>query len=538
MAKQFLFDVTAREALRRGLDQLADTVKVTLGPRGRNVVLDKKWGSPAVTNDGITIAREIELPDPFENMGAALGREVGAKTQDVAGDGTTTAVVLAQALVREGLRRVAGGAHPMAVKRGMDRGTAAVVDEIARRSRKIRRKEEIASVATLAANNDEDLGGMIARALDRVGRDGVVTIEEGKGFETTLDVVEGMRFDRGYISPYFITDPERMEVVLEDCLILIHDGKISNLNDLLPLLQEALEAGSPLLIIAEDVEGEALAGLVVNRLRGTLDVVAVKAPGFGDRRKAMLEDIAVLTGGTVISEVTGHALGKVVVADLGRAARVVVDKENTTLIDGAGAGKDIQARVALLRWNLEESASGYDREKLEERVARLTGGVGVIRVGAATEVELKETKARAEDALAATRAAVEEGIVAGGGVPFLRAAAVLDGMSPPGDEALGLDVLRLALSAPLARIAANAGLDGPVVVEQVRGARGADTGFNARTLEIENLVAAGVIDPAKVVRSALQHAVSIAGLILTTETLVAEVPEEEDEDDGEAASDE
>jgi len=537
MAKQFVFDVAAREALRRGLDQLAETVKVTLGPRGRNVVLDKKWGSPAVTNDGVTIAREIELPDPFENMGAQLGREVSSKTQDVAGDGTTTAAVLTQAMVRRGLRAVAAGANPMAVKRGMDRAGRALVDEIARRSKKIRGTGEIANVATLAANNDAKLGAMIAEALEKVGREGVVTLEEGKGLETTLEVVEGMRFDRGYISPYFITDPERMEVELEDCVILIHDKKISNLNDLLPLLQQVVGAQASLLIVAEEVDGEALAGLVVNRLRGTLNVAAVKAPGYGDRRKAMLEDLAVLTGGRVVSEETGMKLEGATLKDLGRAGRVVVNKDDTTVVDGRGKKADLKARTELLRRQIEEATSDYDRDKLQERLARLTGGVGVIRVGAATEVEMKETKARAEDALAATRAAVEEGIVPGGGVTLLRAAPVLDAIPAAGDEAIGVDVVRRALAAPLAQIAANAGRDGLVTVEEVKSAAGAGTGFNAQTLALEDLAAAGVIDPAKVVRVALQNAISISGLILTTETLVTEVPEPVEDEDGEAPSD-
>ena len=537
MAKQFVFDVAAREALRRGLDQLADTVKVTLGPRGRNVILDKKWGSPAVTNDGVTIAREIDLPDPFENMGAQLGREVSTKTQDVAGDGTTTAVVLTQAMVRRGLRMVAAGANPMAVKRGMDRAAAALVEEIGRRAKKIRQTAEIGNVAVLAANNDEILGRMIAEALEKVGREGVVTLEEGKGLLTTLEVVEGMQFDRGYISPYFITDPERMEVELEDCRILICDRKISNLNDLLPLLREVLQAQNPLLIVAEDVDGEALAGLVVNRLRGTLNVVAVKAPGFGDRRKAMIEDLAVLTGGRVISEETGSKLENATSKDLGRAARVVVDRESTTVVDGRGKKTEIKARVDLLRRLIDESTSDYDREKLQERLARLSGGVGVIRVGAATEAEMKETKARAEDALAATRAAVAEGIVPGGGLTLLRAASVLDAVPASGDETLGVDVVRRALSAPLARIAHNAGRDGLVTVEEVKSARGASTGFNAQTLALEDLVGAGVIDPAKVVRVALQNAVSIAGLILTTETLVTEVPDPKDPEEGETPLD-
>ncbi len=535
MAKKIVFDVQARDALRRGLDQLADTVKVTLGPRGRNVVLDKKWGSPAVTNDGVTIAKEIELPDAFENMGAQLGKEVSTKTQDVAGDGTTTAVVLTQAMVREGLKVVAAGANPMAVKRGMDKAGAALTAEVARRSKKIRQPGEVASVATLAANNDEKLGGLIAEALEKVGSDGVVTVEEGKSLFTTLEVVEGMRFDRGYISPYFITDPERMEVTLTDPVILIHDKKISTLQDLIPLLEQVVRAGKSLLVVAEDVDGEALAGLVVNRLRGSLDVVAVKAPGFGDRRKAMLEDLAVVTGARVISEDAGMKLDKVTLADLGKAARVVVDKENTTVVDGAGKKADIKARIELIRRLIADTTSDYDREKLEERLAKLTGGVGVIRVGAATEAEMKETKARAEDAIAATRAATEEGIVPGGGVTLLRASSVLEGLEAPGDEALGVDIVRKAMSAPLYWIARNAGLEGSVLVEQVREAKGASTGLNARTLEIEDLVKVGVIDPAKVVRTALQNAVSIAGLILTTETLVADLPEPDEGEGGPGA---
>jgi len=532
MAKQFAFDAAARDALRRGLDQLADTVKVTLGPRGRNVILDKQWGAPAITNDGVTIAKEIELPDPFENLGAQLGKEASSKTQEVAGDGTTTAAVLTQAMVRHGLRAVAAGANPMAVKRGMDRATAAVVEDLARQAKKIRRPSEVTSVATLAANNDESMGRIIAEALEKVGTDGVVTIEEGKGLRTTLEVVNGMKFDRGYISPYFITDPERMEVELVDGLILLHDRRVGSLNDLLPILEKVARTGKGMLIVAEEIEGEALAALVVNRLRGTLNVVAVKAPGFGERRKEMLEDLAVLTGGQVISEETGRKLETVALADLGRARRIVVSLDDTTIVGGGGKKADIRARADLLRRRLAEADSDYDREKLEERLARLVGGVGVVRIGAATEVEMKEAKARAEDALAATRAAVEEGIVAGGGVALLRAAERLGELEGSGEESLGIRIVKRALVAPLAQIAANAGAEGSVVVEEVRGLKGQSMGFNARTLDYEDLIEGGVIDPAKVVRSALQNATSIAGLILTTETLVTEGEETPAEGEG------
>jgi chaperonin GroEL len=533
MAKQFAFDTEARETLRRGIDQLADTVRVTLGPRGRNVVLDKKWGSPTITNDGVTIAKEIELEDPFENMGAELAKEVSTKTQEVSGDGTTTAVVLAQALVRVGLRIVAAGINPMGVKRGMDKASAAVVKEIARRSKKIKEMSEIASVASLAANNDEKLGRMIAEALEKVGTDGVVTVEEGKGLHTDLNVVEGMQFDRGYVSPYFITDPERMEVELQNPLILIYDKKISSLNDLLPLLEQTVQAGRGLLIVAEDVEGDALAGLVVNRLRGMFQGVAVKAPGFGDRRKAMLEDIAVLTGGTMLSEDAGRKLDSVELSDLGQADRVVVQKDETTIVGGQGAKAAIKGRVGFIRKQVAEATSDYDREKLEERLARLVGGVGVIQVGAATEVEMKETKARAEDALAATRAAVEEGIVPGGGVTLLRSGTVIDALNLSGAEAEGARIVKQALAAPMLQITENAGLEGAVVVGNVKTKAGANVGLNVLNFEIEDLVKAGVIDPAKVVRSALQNAVSIAGLVLTTETLVADMPDEDEEGEGE-----
>jgi len=529
MAKAFLYNSEARETLRRGIDQLANTVRVTLGPRGRNVVLARKWGPPAVTNDGVTIAKEIELADPFENMGAALAKEVSTKTQEIAGDGTTTAAVLAQALVREGLRIVAGGVHAMGVKRGMDRAAAVVVAEIARRSRKVRERKDIAAVASLAANNDAVLGELIADALDRVGKDGVVTVEEGKGLDTSLRVVEGMLFDRGYISPYFITDPDRMEVELENPYLLIHDKKISQLQDLLPVLEKVVGQGRGLVIVAQEVEGEALAGLVVNRLRGAFATVAVKAPGFGDRQKALLEDLAVLTGGAVISEDAGRRLDSAGLDDLGQAERVVVTRDETTVVGGKGTKAAVRARAEQLRKQIAEATGDYDREKLEERLARLQGGVGVIQVGAATEVEMKEIKARVEDALAATRAAVEEGVVPGGGVALLRASSALDALDLSGAEAAGAKVLRKALRAPLAQIAGNAGWVGEVVVEKVLAASGASTGFNAMTGGIEDLVQAGVIDPAKVVRTALQNAVSIAGLVLTTETLVAEIPEEDDE---------
>jgi len=531
MSKQFAFSHAARESLRIGLDQLGNTVRVTLGPRGRNVVLDTTWGPPMVTNDGVTIAKEITLPDPFQNMGAELGKEVSSKTQEDAGDGTTTAVVLAQALVREGLRVVAGGANPMAVKRGLDRGAVQVSREIALRARQVRGKEDIAAVATLAAKGDASLGDLIADALERVGSNGVVTVEEGKAFATSLEVVEGMRVDRGYISPYFVTDPERMEVNLEQPYLLLCAETIRGLDELLPLLESVANRGRGLLLMAEDVEGDALAALVVNRLRGTLDTVAVKSPGFGDRRRELLEDLAVLTGGTVIAADAGRTLESAALRDLGRVDRAVVTQESTTLVGGKGGRAAIDARAARIRARMEDTAADYDREKLAERLAHLVGGVAVLRVGAPTELELKETKARAEDALAATRAAVEEGVVAGGGLALLRAARVLEGTSLAEGERMGIQILRRALAAPLAQIAENAGHSGAVLVERLKGERSDTVGFNALSLEVEDLVEAGVVDPAKVVRSALQNAVSIAGLILTTETLVVEVPDPPEEEE-------
>jgi chaperonin GroEL len=530
MPKQFAFGPEAREPLRAGLNQLCDAVRVTLGPRGRNVVLDKEWGPPMVTNDGVTIAKEITLSEPFQNIGAELGKEVSSKTQEDAGDGTTTAVVLAQAMVAEGLRAVAGGVHPMAVKRGLDRGAGLVVQEIARGAKKVRGRVDIAAVATLAANQDPELGELIAEALEKVGEDGVVTVEEGKGRATTLDVVEGMRLDRGYLSPYFVTDPERMEVNLRDPYLLLCAERIGTLNDILPLLEAVAKKGRGLLLMAEDVEGDALAALVVNRLRGTLETVAVKSPGFGDRRREVLEDIAVVTGGTVISADTGRTLESATLRDLGQVDRAVVDKDSTTLVGGRGRKSTLAARAGQIRSQMEETAGDYDQQKLAERLARLAGGVAVIRVGASTDLEMKETKARAEDALAATRAAVEEGIVPGGGLALFRASSVLEGLALPEGEQVGVDILRRALYAPLAQIAENAGFPGAVMVERVRDAKPEGTGFNAITLELENLAEAGVLDPAKVVRTALQNAVSIAGLILTTETLVVEVPEDPDEE--------
>jgi chaperonin GroEL len=527
MAKQFAFEAQAREKLRRGFDQLADTVRITLGPRGRNVILDKLGGIPAITNDGVTVAKEIVLEDPFENVGAELAKEVSTKTQETSGDGTTTAVVIAQALVREGLRAVAGGLNPSALKRGMEKGAAAALDDIALRARKVRDKDDILAVAIVAAKNDEVLGRLIASALERVGRNGVVTVEEGKGYTTTLKVVEGMQFDCGYLSPYFVTDPERMVVELEKPYLLLHDRKITNLNDLHPLLEQVLARRRPLLVIAEDVEGEALATLVVNRLRGTFQAVAVKAPGFGDRKQAMLEDLAVLTGGTVISEATGRTLEGLHLADLGQADRVIVGSEETTILGGKGKKATLAARVQMLRNALEEATSEYDREHLEERLAKLSGGVGVIQVGAATEIAMKEEKSRAEDALAATRAAIEEGIVVGGGVTLLRAADTLDGLAlRAGAEQLGGEILRQGLLAPLIQIAENAGLPGLVIAEKVRTASPDTVGLNALTGRIEDLAAAGVYDPAKVLRACLQNAVSIAGLVMTTETLVVDVPED------------
>jgi chaperonin GroEL len=526
-AKELHFNVEARAALKRGVDQLAEAVKVTLGPKGRNVVIDKKFGAPTVTKDGVTVAKEIELSDPLENMGAQMVKEVATKTSDNAGDGTTTATVLAQAIFREGLKNVTAGANPMAIKRGIEKAVQAVVEELKKISVPTSGKKEIAQVGTISANNDSEIGNLISEAMEKVGKDGVITVEEARGLETTLETVDGMQFDRGYVSPYFVTDPEKMEAVLEDAFILIHDKKISAMKDLLPVLEKVAQQGRPLLIIAEDVEGEALATLVVNKLRGTLKVCAVKAPGFGDRRKAMLQDIAVLTKGQVISEEVGFKLENAVVNDLGRAKRIVVDKDNTTLIDGAGDEKGIEGRINEIRVAIDKSTSDYDKEKLQERLAKLAGGVAVINVGAATEAEMKEKKARVEDALHATRAAVEEGIVPGGGVALLRAQRVLKNLKAgDAEEQVGVEIVRRSLEEPIRMIAANAGAEGSLVVEKVRGSKDDAFGYNALTDTYENLVQAGVIDPTKVTRTALQNAASIAGLLLTTEALVVEKKED------------
>ncbi len=525
-AKQLMFEEEARRAILRGVDKLANAVKATLGPKGRNVVLDKKFGAPNITKDGVTVAKEVELEDPFENMGAQMVKEVASKTSDVAGDGTTTATVLAQAIIREGMKNVTAGANPMALKRGIDKAVEAVVEEIKKISKPTKGKKEISQVASISANNDKTIGDLIADAMEKVGKDGVITVEEAKGVETTLEVVEGMQFDRGYISPYFVTDPERMEAVVENPLILIHEKKISGMKDLLPILEQIAKMGKPLLIIAEEVEGEALATLVVNKLRGTLTTCAVKAPGFGDRRKEMLKDIAILTGGEVISEELGIKLENIRLDDLGKAKKVVVDKENTTIIEGAGKDKEIEGRIKQIRTQIEETTSDYDREKLQERLAKLAGGVAVIKVGAPTEIAMKEKKARVEDALNATRAAVEEGIVPGGGVVLLRSMATLDKLRVSGDEKIGADIVRRALEEPIRQIAENAGIDGPIVVQKVREGNGA-FGFNAETEEYEDLMTAGIIDPTKVTRIALQNAASIAGLMVTTECMVTEIPEKE-----------
>jgi chaperonin GroEL len=527
-AKELFFDVDARARLKRGVDQMANAVKVTLGPKGRNVVIDKKFGNPTVTKDGVTVAKEIELPDPVENMGAQMVKEVATKTSDVAGDGTTTATVLAQAIFREGLKSVTSGVNPMAIKRGIDKAVEVVVEELKKLSVPTSGRKEIKQVATISANGDEDIGEKVAEAMEKVGKDGVITVEEAKGLETTLETVDGMQFDRGYLSPYFVTDPEKMEAVLEDAYVLVHDKKISAMKDLLPILEKVAQTGKPLLLIAEDVEGEALATLVVNKLRGTLKVCAVKAPGFGDRRKAMLQDIAILTGGQVISEEVGFKLENAVLNDLGRAKRVIVDKDNTTIVDGAGKPDAIQGRIKEIKAAIEKSTSDYDREKLQERLAKLAGGVAVINVGAATETEMKEKKARVEDALHATRAAVEEGIVPGGGVALLRAQPALSKIKVDDpDEQVGVDIVRRALEEPLRIIAENAGFEGSIVVEKVRSAKEKNFGFNAQTGEYEDLVQAGVIDPTKVTRTALQNAASVAGLLLTTECVVVEKKEPE-----------
>ncbi len=527
MAKQVVHGEDSRSAILRGVNQLADAVKVTLGPKGRNVVIDKKFGSPTITKDGVTVAKEIELKDTLENMGAQMVREVASKTSDVAGDGTTTATVLAQAIFKEGVRTVAAGANPMALKRGIEKAVAEVVAEIANLSKPVS-GDMIAQVGTVSANGDATIGKIIAEAMDKVGKDGVITVEEAKTMDTSLEVVEGMQFDRGYLSPYFVTDPDRMEAVLDEPFILIHEKKISNMRDLLPILEQVAKMGRPLLIIAEDVEGEALATLVVNKLRGTLNVAAVKAPGFGDRRKAMLEDIAVLTGGKVISEDLGIKLETITLEDLGKAKKVTIDKDNTTVVEGAGSGDAIDGRIKTIRNQIEDTTSDYDREKLQERLAKLVGGVAVIKVGAATETEMKEKKARVEDAMHATRAAVEEGIVAGGGVALVRAGKVLENFKTDEndtDEQIGVNIVRRALEEPLRQIAQNAGMEGAVVVGKV--IEGDDSfGFNAATEKYEDLVAAGVIDPAKVTRYALQNAASIAGLMLTTEAMIADVQDE------------
>ncbi len=526
MAKQLLFDAAARDALQRGVDKLANTVKVTLGPKGRNVVLDKKFGAPTITNDGVTIAKEIELENPYENMGAQMVKEVATKTQDVSGDGTTTATVLTQAIMHLGLRHVAAGANPMFLKRGIDRAVNTVTAELKKMSKPIKTPAEIAQVATISANNDPETGKLIADAMDKVGKDGVITVEEAKSLDTSLEVVEGLQFDRGYLSPYFVTDPERMEVVLEDAVILIHDKKIASIKDVLPVLEKVAQTGRPLLIIAEDLEGEALATLVVNKLRGTLATCAVKAPGFGDRRRAMLEDIAILTAGRLITEEAGFKLENVVLADLGRAKRIVIDKDNTTIVEGAGKKAEIKGRVDQLRKEIEDSTSDYDKEKLQERLAKLSGGVAVVHVGAATEMELKEKKARVEDALAATKSAVEEGIVPGGGVALLRSQAALLKIEARGDEKSGIEIVAAALEAPARTIAHNAGAEGSIVVEKIKAQKGA-VGYNAATGEYQDLVEAGIVDPTKVARSALQHAASIASLLLTTEAIITDIPEEE-----------
>jgi chaperonin GroEL len=526
MAKQLQFNSAAREALQRGVDKLANTVRVTLGPRGRNVVIDKKFGAPTITNDGVTIAKEIELENPYENMGAQLLKEVATKTQDVAGDGTTTATVLAQSMVHAGLRLVTAGANPMFLKRGMDRAVQAIVADLKKQSKPIKTPAEIANVATISANNDPEIGKLISEAMDKVGKDGVITVEEARSLDTTLEVVEGLQFDRGYLSPYFVTDPERMEAVLEDGHILIYDKKISSIKDIIPILEKVSQIGKPLLVISEDIEGEALATLVVNKLRGILSVAAAKAPGFGDRRRSMLEDIAILTGGRLITEEAGIKLENAVLSDLGRAKRIVVDKDNTTIIEGAGKKSDIKGRVDQIKKEIEDSTSDYDKEKLQERLAKLAGGVAVVHVGAATEVELKEKKARVEDALAATKSAVEEGIVPGGGVALLRAQASLASLEAKGDERSGIDIVSHALEAPLRTIASNAGAEGSIVVERVRTQKGA-MGYNAATGQYEDLFQSGIVDPTKVTRSALQNAVSIASLVLTTEAVVTDTPEEE-----------
>jgi len=530
MAKHIAYGEESRRALLSGVNRLADAVKVTLGPKGRNVVIEKKFGSPTITKDGVTVAKEIELEDKLENTGAQMVREVASKTSDIAGDGTTTATVLAQAIFREGVKTVAAGASPMALKRGIDKAVEKAVEEIQRLSKKVKDNEAIAQVGTISANGDATIGNLIAEAMSKVGQDGVITVEESRTLETALEVVEGMQFDRGYLSPYFVTDPERMEAALEDAVILIHEKKISSMKDLLPLLEQVARGGKPLLIIAEDVEGEALATLVVNRLRGTLQVCAVKAPGFGDRRKAMLQDIAILTGGKAITEDLGIKLESIQLTDLGHAKKVVVDKDNTTIVEGGGKTSEIEGRVKQIRAQIEDTTSDYDKEKLQERLAKLVGGVAVIKVGAATETELKEKKARVEDAMHATKAAVEEGIVPGGGVAFLRAQKALEGLTLDNvDENIGVGIVKRALEEPLRQIVANSGHEGAVVVDKVRSNKSANYGFNAETEEYGDMIQMGVVDPTKVTRYALQNAASIAGLLLTTEALISELPEQEKE---------
>jgi len=524
-AKVLQYDEEARKSILKGVNTLADAVKVTLGPKGRNVILDKSFGSPTVTKDGVTVAKEIELEDKFENMGAQMVKEVASRTSDVAGDGTTTATILAQAIFREGAKSVAAGSNPMDIKRGIDKAVEVVVAELKKLSKPTKDQKEIAQVGTISANNDEAIGGIIAEAMSKVGKEGVITVEEAKGLETELDIVEGMQFDRGYISPYFVTNPEKMTVNMEDCFILINEKKISNMKDLLPILEQIAKMGKPLLIIAEDIEGEALATLVVNKIRGTLHVAAVKAPGFGDRRKAMLEDIAILTGGKMISEDMGAKLENTKLEDLGRAKKLIIDKDNTTIIDGAGKRAALEGRVKQIRAQIEETTSDYDKEKLQERLAKLVGGVAVIKVGAATETELKEKKARVEDALNATRAAVEEGIVPGGGVAYIRTLAALDKVKVDNDQSVGISIVKKALEEPLKMIAVNAGMEGSIVVEKVKEKKGA-FGFNARSDQYEDMIDAGVIDPTKVTRFALQNAASVAGLMLTTQCMIADKPED------------
>jgi chaperonin GroEL len=525
-AKEIKFSEDARRAILKGLQVLSEAVKITLGPKGRNVILEKKFGSPTITKDGVTVAKEIDLEDKFENMGAQMVKEVASKTSDVAGDGTTTATILAEAIYREGLKTVTAGANAMEVKKGIERAVEAVVDNLKKLSTVVKGSSDIAQVAAISANNDEKIGKLIADAMDKVGKDGVITVEEAKGMETTLDVVEGMQFDRGYLSPYFITNPDRMECVLEDVYILLYEKKISSMKDLLPALEKIAQKGKPLLIISEEVEGEALATLVVNKIRGTLQAAAVKAPGYGDRRRAMLEDIAVLTDGKLISEDIGLKLENVQISDLGQAKRVTIDKEDTTIIEGAGKKVDLQARIQQIRNEMEETTSDYDKEKLQERLAKLAGGVAVLNIGAATEIEMKEKKARVEDALHATRAAVEEGIVPGGGVALIRSVSALNELKLEGDQQIGIDIVKRALEEPTRQLAANAGKEGSVIVEQVKVAKGA-FGYNVMTEKIEDMVAAGIMDPTKVTRSALQNASSIAALLVTTEAVVVEKPEEE-----------